>query len=346
MPLSINHKIGQMIISGFRGLNLHDANPVIRDIAQNHIGGVILYDQDVSNPGAEWRNIQSPLQLQALIQSLKKLDKSLWICIDQEGGNVNRLKEKNGFPPCPSWTEIGKKNNLQETRLFSSALASTLFAMGINVNLAPVVDLQSNGETYQDKANRCLSFDPELVVKHSKIFIAAHHKHHVLTTLKHFPGLGSARDDTHEGFTDISETWSEKELIPFKKLIEHRTVDMVMVGHSFHKGIDPDWPASMSEKTVKGLLREKLNFQGVVMCDDPLMGAIANHYSYEQTLERIINAGVDVICLGNNLVYDQDIVPKTVKTILDLLQQGKIHYDSIAEAFHRIQHLKKGMNVA
>ncbi len=341
MSQTIKQQIGQMIIAGFKGLQINPKDPVVRDIQQFNIGGVILYDEEVSDPNERWRNIRSTEQTKSLIQNLKKVDESLLICIDQEGGNVQRLKEEYGFLACPSWNEIGSHNDEKVTRKFAASISNTLNELGINVNLAPVVDLEVNGDAYQSKESRCFSSDPSIIADHSQIFVEAHQNKNVICTLKHFPGLGSAQDDTHEGFTDISNTWSEREIEPFKQLIDQGKVDLIMVGHSFHREIDPGWPASMSEKTVNGLLRTELNYDGVVICDDPMMGAISNQYDFETAMGQIINASVDLLCFGNNLVYDRDIVPRTIETIFGLIDRGHIEESRIHESVERIQILKQ-----
>ncbi|MBC8344238.1 MAG: glycoside hydrolase family 3 protein [Bacteroidetes bacterium] len=341
MSLSLKQQIGQMLISGFKGLEVKQGDPVVRDIIEYNLGGVILYDEDVSNPKERWRNIQTPEQTKMLIQSLQEITEiPLLIGVDQEGGNVNRLKEEYGFPPCPSWGEIGSYNNIFKTGDFSELIAVTLKNTGFNMNFAPVLDVIAHGESYVSKWDRCIGSDPNTIFDHASIFITEHEKYGIATTCKHFPGLGSSVADTHEGFADITDTWTEKELEPYKLLFDHYDLTLVMVGHCFHSGIDPDWPASMSYKTVTDLLRKEMGFEGVIICDDPLMGAIIENYSFETAMGKIINAGVDLICFGNNLNFDKDIVPKSVETIYRLIKSGKIDEKRIANSNERIQSLK------
>ena len=341
MSLSLKQQIGQMLISGFKGLEVKQDAPVVRDIIEYNLGGVILYDEDVSNPKERWRNIQTPEQTKTLIQSLQEITKAtLLIGVDQEGGNVNRLKEEYGFPLCPSWGEIGTCNNINKTGEFAELIAATLKDTGFNLNFAPVLDVITHGESYVSKLDRCIGSDPNTVSDHASIFITEHEKYGLATICKHFPGLGSAVADTHEGFTDITDTWTEKELEPYKLLSDHYDLTLVMVGHCFHSGIDSDWPASMSYKTVTELLRKEVGFEGVVICDDPMMGAIIKNFSFETAMEKIINAGVDLICFGNNLNFDKDIVPRSVETIYRLIESGKIEEKRIVDSNERIQLLK------
>lgn len=341
MSLSLKQQIGQMLISGFKGLEVKQDAPVVRDIIEYNLSGVILYDEDVSNPKERWRNIQTLEQTKMLIQSLQEITKAtLLIGVDQEGGNVNRLKEEYGFPLCPSWGEIGTCNNINKTGEFAELIAATLKDTGFNLNFAPVLDVITHGESYVSKLDRCIGSDPNTVSDHASIFITEHEKYGLATICKHFPGLGSAVADTHEGFTDITDTWTEKELEPYKLLSDHYDLTLVMVGHCFHSGIDSDWPASMSYKTVTELLRKEVGFEGVVICDDPMMGAIIKNFSFETAMEKIINAGVDLICFGNNLNFDKDIVPRSVETIYRLIESGKIEEKRIVDSNERIQLLK------
>ncbi len=341
MSLSLKQQIGQMLITGFKGLKIKPGDPIVRDIQEFNIGGVILYDEEVSDPNEQWRNIQTQEQTAGLIQSINEIsEEKLFIAVDQEGGHVNRLKEDYGFPPCPSWHEIGLFNNINKTRESVKVVAKTLNKAGFNLNLAPVVDVHTNGEAYISKMERCFNSNPNTVAEHASVFIEAHHEQGVLCSLKHFPGSGSAAADTHEGFADITDTWSVDELVPYKVLLDKCNIDMILTTHCFHSGIDPDWPASMSAKTVHGLLRSELGYDGVVICDDPMMGAIAKNYSFETAMEQIINAGVDLLCFGNNLVYDIDIVPKTVNKIFHLVENGNISEDRIIESYEKIQSLK------
>lgn len=345
MSLSLKQQIGQMLIAGFKGLKIKQGNPIVRDIQKLNIGGVILYDEEVSDPNEDWRNIQTPNQTKELINSLQDFGKNnLLISVDQEGGHVNRLKKEYGFPPCPSWHEIGLFNDVNKTRENSEVVAKTLNKAGFNLNLAPIVDVNTNGESYISKMDRCFNSNPNTIAEHSRIFIETHQEQGVLCSLKHFPGLGNAAADTHVGFTDITSTWSEIELEPYKLLFESSDVDIVMIAHCFHSGIDPDWPASMSYKIVTELLRNKLGYNGVVICDDPMMGAITKHYTFETAMEKIINAGVDILCFGNNLEYEPDIIPRAINTIKILIKSGKIDAYRIKESFNRIRLLKRKLH--
>ena len=137
-------------------------------------------------------------------------------------------------------------------------------------------------------------------------------------------GLGSASGDTHEGFTDISDTWTVKDLLPFDEMVKSGDLDMVMVSHAFDKNLDPIYPSSLSKIVINDMLRLDLGYDGPVICDDPSMRAISDHYSLHDTFELMLNAGVDLFCLGNNLIYDAEYIPKSINAIVDLVNSKKI----------------------
>ena len=167
----------------------------------------------------------------------------------------------------------------------------------------------------------------------------------IITSGKHFPGLGSGITDTHEGFTDLTKTWSVKDLQPFNELIKSQELDMIMVSHALDKKLDPILPASLSKKIIKGMLRADLGFDGVVICDDPSMRAISDHYSLKEIFKLMLNAGVDLFCLGNNLIYDNEYIPKSIEAILKLIVDKEIKIERIHESIERINVLKRKYNL-
>ena len=338
--------VGQMIVAGFRGVHLNQSNQIIEDIQKNNLGGVILYDKDITVNPHEKRNIESPKQLKFLIKTLQSYAETpLFISIDQEGGSVARLQPSYGFPELPSWNHIGVLDNLLITEQFANTISDSLGQCGINLNFAPVLDLDFGAETIMGKSNRVLSSDPKKVAEHSKLFIRALKKNNIISCGKHFPGQGSAIGDTHEGFTDISASWTVADLFPFDDLIQSGDLDMIMMAHVFNKKLDSDFPASLSREIVTGMLRKDLGFAGVVICDDPSMRAISDHYELEQTFELMLNAGIDLFCLGNNLIYDPDYIPKAVSALCNLVESGKIPESRIQESIERIKTLKSKYKV-
>lgn len=342
MHTSLDHSIGQMLMIGFRGLAIHEASPIAHAIHQYHLGGVLLFDYDSCTQRFD-RNIQSAAQLHRLVHSLQSAAAiPLLIAIDQEGGAVCRLKERYGFPPTVSAQELGSRNQPDLTRSHGLRTAVTLEELGINLNLAPVVDLNRNPESPAiGKVGRSFSAFPDIVTAHARAWIAAHHERQILCALKHFPGHGSASHDSHHGFVDVSETWAQEELLPYSSLIRSGHCDLIMTAHVFHAGRDPEHPATLSFPTITGLLRQQLGYDGVVISDDMQMKAITSRYSLQEAVYLAISAGVDILVFGNNLEYDEEIALRVTASIKDLVKGGRLSPERLAQSYQRIMRLKK-----
>jgi beta-N-acetylhexosaminidase len=237
---------------------------------------------------------------------------------------------------------LGQLNQVALTQKYAGITAKTLAELGLNLNLAPVLDLNSNPLCpVIGKLERSFSALPAVVSAHALEWIRSHHRQHILCALKHFPGHGSARHDTHQGFVDISDTWSSEELIPYTKMLSTGLCDMVMTAHIFHSGLDPEWPATLSHSIISGLLRRKLQYAGVVISDDLQMQAITAHHPLEQAVYRAIMAGVDILTFGNNFVYDEHITSRVTHIIKKLVSTGAIPRERIEQSYRRIWRLKE-----
>jgi beta-N-acetylhexosaminidase len=340
-PAHLDFMIGQMLLVGFRGLEVEGEHFILRDIRERHLGGVVLFDYDVPTQQPV-RNIRSPSQVKALIASLASAAATpLLVAIDQEGGIVARLKERHGFPPSVSHQHLGELNNLETTHQQATLLASTLGGLGINLNLAPVVDLCVNPDNpVIARYERCFSADPQTVAGHALQFIQAHHQQGVLCTLKHYPGHGSSTADSHRGLVDVTDTWSRDELEPYARIIRAGQADAIMTAHVFNARLDDQDPATLSPATITGILRQELNYGGVVISDDMQMGAIARYYGFETAIQKAIQAGVDMLAFANNSVYEEDVAERAIQVIRDLVQAGTISQARIEASYRRIQRLK------
>jgi len=335
---SLQDKIGQMLLVGFRSYSVTDSDPVVRDIVERNLGAVILFDQEMADTSRSGRNIQSPEQVKALTATLQSFANTpLLIAVDQEGGRINRLKPQYGFPETLSHEELGATADPAAAFAEGGKIARTLKAAGINFNLAPVVDLDLGPDNPIIKGKkRSFGSDPVKVAALAADFIQAHHDQGILTCAKHFPGHGSARGDTHLGLVNVTETWSEQELLPFKV-----RSDAIMTAHVFNSRLDPVYPATLSKRVLGNLLRNGLGFDGVVLSDDMEMKAISAQYSLEQAIELAINAGIDMLCFGNNMHFDAQIGSRAAAIILRLVETGKISEARIDESFARVQRLKQ-----
>ncbi len=346
---------GQMLLVGFRGAEPQDAEgrqlAILRQIPQLGLGGVILFDRDAQT-GQAGRNITSPEQLRRLTAALARAASDaglppLFLAVDQEGGRVQRLKSANGFPDTPPAAELCPEGDPVPTQgpalAAGEAIGRTLRASGLNLDFAPVCDVNVNPENpVIGGIGRSFSSDPARVSACAGAFARGLKAQGVLTALKHFPGHGSSRTDSHQGFTDVSETWSEAELAPFAALLRERLADMVMTAHVFNRRLDPELPATLSKKTITGVLRERLGFAGVVVTDDLQMRAVAAHYGFKAALGRAVLAGADILLIGNNLDYDEDVAAKALDALMELVAEGEVPAARIRESHARILRLKAG----
>jgi beta-N-acetylhexosaminidase len=207
------------------------------------------------------------------------------------------------------------------------------------------LDLSVNPDSFIAKKERCFSNNPVSVSTHAELFILSHLAQNVVPVCKHFPGQGSAGGDTHEGIVDVAKTWSETELKPYQNLMDQDYIPAIMTSHLFHKGLDPELPATLSSKILTDLLRNKMGFEGVIISDDPQMGALANHYDLKTIIRLMIHASVDIFCFGNNLFYDPIIVQKVHSTIVELLDERLITITQIEQSFNRTMQLKKSIGL-
>lgn len=339
--MSFDRKIGQMVMVGFRGLTVDKYHPVVQDIQKRGIGGVVLFDYDVPSKSAV-RNIESPDQVKKLLRELQRFtDIPLLTAVDYEGGRVVRLKTGFGFSETLSHQELGKYDSVSATKKQAAAMGRLLSDLGFNINLAPVVDVNLNPDNpVIGKLERSFSSDPAAVTRHAAAFIQGHSDFGILCALKHFPGHGGSKDDSHLGLVDVSQTWSDTELAPYRDLIRLGLADVVMTAHVFNSHWDPVYPATLSRAVITGLLREKLGFEGVVISDDMQMGAVVEEYGFDEAVERAVNAGVDILTFANNSVFDEDIAAKAVLTIKTLIKRGRIPENRIHESYQRIMKVK------
>lgn len=335
---------GQLTMVGVRGMKMDDISPVFRQqLKSGMVGGIILFDYDIVTKSA--RNIESPEQLKSFISGLNKLSSQpLFMAIDQEGGVVNRLKEKYGFPASVSAKYLGQLDNLDSTRHYAIKNAKNLDRLGFNVNFAPVVDMDLNEKNpVIGKYKRSFSADAKTIIKHAGVWIKEHSKQNILSTLKHFPGHGSSDADSHQGITDITPYWSAVELIPFEQLLkgDRKPLTAVMTAHVVNKKLDDEYPATLSKKVIKRYLRDEWQFDGLVFSDDLQMKAVNELYDLKTIVKRSLLAGVDVLVIGNNLEYDEEIASKVVEIIVNLVKSGEVAESRLRQSYQRVIETKK-----
>ena len=235
----------------------------------------------------------------------------------------------------------GTLNDPAETTRAADSIAATLAENGLNMNFAPVVDLNVNPTSPAIGAlERSFSADPGVVTEQARIFVEEADDYRVASCFKHFPGHGSATADSHLGFVDVTETWTPVELEPYRNLIEQGYARMVMTAHVFNRNVDPGLPATLSPAFITDILRDDLGFAGVIVTDDLQMEGLTGFFDYPTIVERAILAGVDIILVSNNLAYDPEVTPNTINHVVDLVRSGRITEARIDESYTRIMTLK------
>jgi beta-N-acetylhexosaminidase len=338
---SLDLKIGQMIMIGMPKAELDTA--VLHEIESGNVGSIIYFEKNVprTNSYAGLKKICWTYQNAAPIP--------MFIGIDQEGGKVNRLKEKYGFPRSITAAAMGKSRSLDSVRFYAGSTAATLAGLGININFAPVVDVAVNPDNpVIVKHERSFSPNEDTVIMMAKAYIQEHHRLGIITVLKHFPGHGSSKDDTHFGIADVTTTWTAKELKPYQSLIDSGYADAVMSAHIVNKNLDPEgYPGTLSHRILDSLLRNTIGFHGVIFSDDMQMHAIAKQYGLEESIRLGINAGLDIMCFSNNIQgTDERTVAKVHGIIRQLVADGKVTPQRIDQSYRRIMKLKSTIGVS
>ena len=337
---TLDEKIAALVVLGFHGTEVNAKSSIVKDIEAG-LGGVILFDQDPMNK-MKRKNIVDAKQLTKLNTDLQAVSKNkLFICVDEEGGKVARLKARDGFKTFPSAEDVAKESPAMAAGYYNN-MAKMLHANGVNTNFAPSVDLLFSYNPIIAGKKRSYSSDPSVVSQYASIFVQEHRKNHVVTVIKHFPGHGSSKADSHKGFTDVTNTWTSKELEPFQNMIESQNVDMIMTAHIFNKHLDVKYPATLSYKVNTELLRHQMHYEGVIITDDLQMAAIHKHYTLKETITLALNSGVDILLFANQLA-----TPLELDTIIEVvkaqIKAGKIKLEDIETSYARVQKLKTAL---
>ena len=329
--------IGQMLMVGFGGTKPSGewAKAVRDQVASGAVGGVFFLK----------RNIENAKQLEKLTGFFVSAGADLppFLAVDQEGGRVQRLTATDGFRDSPSAEEVASGLGLDKAGEIYLKMAEQLRAVGFNLNLGPVVDVNVNpANPIIAKLKRSYGRDPEKVTAFAKAFIDAHRATGVLTAIKHYPGHGNSTKDSHLGFVDISATWVPGELEPYAGLAGAGAVDMVMVGHLYHRDFADGerTPATLSHKAISVRLRGDLGEDVVVITDDMEMGAIRKLYSTEAAIVKAIKAGNDILLFSQTEDPSRTLPKRFADIVKAAISKGEITRERIESSYRRIVDLK------
>lgn len=324
---STEQQAGQRLMVGFEGTGL---NEDLKDLINRlKIGGIILFAG----------NLKSPDQIKELCRSIQDYAKicqqpPLFIAVDQEGGQVARLQEPfTIFPGNPHMkTE-------EDAVHFAEITAAELNQVGINMNMAPVMDVSPEGSG-SIMAERTFGDNPAWVSRLGVKVIEHLQLNNIMAVAKHFPGIGRTTLDSHMDMPVLHDDLSVMEdfdLIPFEAGIQNR-VSGVMLSHIFYTKLDPQWPASLSPQIAKNLLRKQMGFDGLVLTDDLDMGAISKHYDIHTAIHQILAADIDLTLIchkGPTIEIAFEEILKEMTDSPELKARGIESMERIMEAKRR-----------
>ncbi|MEK5237127.1 beta-N-acetylhexosaminidase [Paenibacillus sp. FSL L8-0470] len=325
--MTLEEKIGQMLLVGIDGTELD--TQAKRMIAEDKVGGIILYKDNISNLKG----------MVSLINDLKKSNAEnpvpLFMSVDQEGGKVSRMPDE--YAAIPSNGSVGAANNSSAAGTMGKLLARELLSAGFNMDFAPVLDINSNPDN-PVIGDRSFGNTADLVSRLGIAEMKGIASEGVVPVVKHFPGHGDTSVDSHLELPVVNKTAAELaklEWQPFEAAIQENA-DAVMVAHILFPELDADKPASLSRAIIGDLLREEMGFQGVVITDDLTMGAITGHYTLAAAAVDTVQAGSDILLVAHEYGNEQAVR----KALLDSVKSGILEESRIDESVYRILALK------
>jgi beta-N-acetylhexosaminidase len=327
---TLRQMIGQILIIGFKGSTVGAAGfkEVLDLVRRGELGGVIFFR----------RNIGSRKSLTQMIEQVRRASKiaAPFIAVDQEGGKVARLGRSVGLRRVPSAASIGsRKLSPEQAGEIYDRMAKSLAGLGFNLNFGPVVDLNTNkANPIIGRRGRSYSAEPQLVVRYARAFVEAHRLHGVATSLKHFPGHGSSRFDSHIKPVDISATWLPIELEPFAKLVESCHADSIMVGHL--KLQSDGFPATLDQRIILEMIRVKLSYTGLVIADDLRMNALKKYGSLAQRAAMAIRAGNDLLIVSSKERDDNGMTTGIIDELAEIAAADANLRALIGSAFSKV----------
>ncbi len=325
MTLTLEEKIGQMLVVGFHG---HEPPRHILDwLREGRVGGVILFA----------RNIDTPRQVADLTDKLHRASRrTILVAIDQEGGVVARLRE--GFTESPGAMALGAADDAKLTEEVSTVLAAEMLALGVNWTLAPAIDLTHNIHN-PSVGVRSLGSDPLHVRRHALAQVRGFQETGVAATAKHFPGKANTPVDPHVELPVIDgpldDMW-ETDLVPFRAVCD-AGVAAVMITHVQFKALEPVYPSTLSPAVIQGLLRRDMGYRGLVTADCMEMKAVTDAYGPGESAVQAATAGANLVLFSHTREYQE----AAYDALLDAARTGRLPMEKVDHSVERINEVKE-----
>ena len=327
--------LGEMLVIGFDGdkATSPSAQIVAEQIRAGRIGGAFFVKA----------NVGSRDDFAGLVRSFTgNAPARPLIAIDHEGGNVQRLVERHGFTKLPSPRLVATQLTPGEAKELYAKAGRELAETGVNLNLAPVVDLHDPANPAIGHFDRAFDASFARVVTYAEAFVDGFASAGIGCVLKHFPGEGHSTQDSHTAFPDITATWSRQDLEPFARLIASRRAKVIMNGHVRLETVEKQpVPVTLSRAATTSLLREKLGFEGVIMTDDVDMLAVSLGIGRREGVIRTIAAGNDLLTIRNVGKFDAHLVEDITEWVREAVAGGILSATAIAESAARVRQFKQ-----
>lgn len=331
--VSAELEVGNLLLLGFTGHTIasDSAQILAEHLRTRRVAGVAFVKE----------NIGSLSEIEQLVSLFKQASPQALIAIDHEGGAVQRLREQHGFTSLPPALWVAENMDPSQAKAVYSQSARDLARAGFNINLAPVVDLHDSQNPAIGHWGRAFNSDPNIVARYAKHFIDAFSAEGITCVIKHFPGHGRSKSDSHGDLPDITATWSEQELEPYISLILSGAAKIIMGGHLYHANLNGDGIATtLSRNVITNILRNKLKYHGIIITDDIDMKAISVQIGRREAILNAVAAGNDIVVIRNATDFDPTLPQECAEWIRSAVSQSLLDARQITESSARVAALR------
>ncbi|MEL6648164.1 MAG: glycoside hydrolase family 3 N-terminal domain-containing protein [Pseudomonadota bacterium] len=327
--------VADLLLLGFYGAT--SASPsarlLARQVRRRQVGSVFFVEH----------NVGTLEDVKDLVSMMRRRDAPALLAIDQEGGVVQRLGKDHGVSRFQGAKRMVAIKSADEARQIYEKAGTDMAGLGFRINMGPVLDLDEPLNPAVGKYGRAFSDDPDCITDYGLAFVEGFAKAGVFCAAKHFPGQGKAVSDSHDMPADVTQTWTEEELKPYRRLIAMgRAPDLIMMGHLRVDSIDGSGlPATVSHAIVTDLLRGRLGFEGVIVTDDIDMGAVRTFMDRKEAFIEALAAGNDLIMIKNLFRYDPLLPERAVRWVRRAIAEGRLTQEQVFASAEKVRALRR-----